>query len=111
MWGLGWLLTGFSTNLVMLYIVFGALTGTASSFGYNPCVVTAVRWYPDKKGFASGMTVGVCGIASFFVAPFANMLLTRFDVMTAFKIVGAIFLIMSLATTWYLANPDEDWKP
>ena len=111
MWGLGWLLTGFSTNLVMLYIVFGVLTGTASSFGYNPCVVTAVRWYPDKKGFASGMTVGVCGIASFFVAPFANMLLTRFDVMTAFKIVGAIFLIMSLATTWYLANPDEDWKP
>ena len=111
MWGMGWLLTGFSVSIPMLYLVFGVLTGTASSFGYNPCTVTAVRWYPDKKGFASGMAVGVCGLASLFVAPFANMLLTRFSVMTAFKIVGVIFLLMSLGTTWYLDNPPEDWKP
>ena len=111
MWGMGWLLTGFSVSIPMLYLVFGVLTGTASSFGYNPCTVTAVRWYPDKKGFASGMVVGVCGLASLFVAPFANMLLTKFSVMTAFKIVGGLFLLLSLATTWYLDNPPEGWMP
>lgn len=105
MWGLGWLLTGFSTSLPMLYLSFGLLAGSASGFGYTPCVVTAVSWFPDKKGFASGMAVGICGMASLIVAPLANALLTRFDALTAFRIVGGLFLVISLATSWYIDSP------
>lgn len=105
MWGMGWLLTGFSTSLPMLYLSFGLLAGSASGFGYTPCVVTAVSWFPDKKGFASGMAVGICGMASLIVAPLANALLTRFDALTAFRIVGGLFLVISLATSWYIDSP------
>ena len=105
MWGLGWLLTGFSTSLPMLYLSFGLLAGSASGFGYTPCVVTAVSWFSDKKGFASGMAVGICGMASLIVAPLANALLTRFDALTAFRIVGGLFLVISLATSWYIDSP------
>ncbi len=111
MWGSGWLLTGFASSTTMLYLSFGLLTGTASSFGYNPCIVTAVRWFPDKKGFASGMAVGICGIASLFVAPFAHFLLKSFNVMTAFKIVGAVFLLFAVGTGWYIDDPPEGWLP
>jgi len=111
MWGLGWLLTGFSQNLLMLYFVFGLLAGSASGFGYTPGVVTAVSWFPDKKGFASGMAVGICGLASLIVAPLANFLLTQFNVMTAFKIIGGIFLVLSLGTSWYIDSPPAGWKP
>ena len=105
MWGLGWLLTGFSSSIFMLYACFGVLAGCASGFGYNPGVVTAISWFPDKKGFASGMAVGVCGMASLIVAPLANFLLTKFNVMTAFRMVGGLFLIVSLATSWYIDGP------
>lgn len=105
MWGVGWLLTGFSTSLPMLYLSFGLLAGSASGFGYTPCVVTAVSWFSDKKGFASGMAVGICGMASLIVAPLANALLTRFDALTAFRIVGGLFLVISLATSWYIDSP------
>lgn len=108
MWGLGWLLTGFSTSLPMLYLSFGILAGSASGFGYTPCVVTAVSWFPDKKGFASGMAVGICGMASLIVAPLANALLTRFNAFTAFRIVGGLFLVVSLATSWYIDSPAEN---
>lgn len=111
MWGLGWLLTGFAQNLIMLYLSFGVLAGCGSGFGYTPGVVTAVSWFPDKKGFASGMAVGVCGVASLLVAPLANFLLTSFDVLTAFRIVGGLFLALSLLTTWYIDNPPADWTP
>ena len=85
MWGLGWFATGMAGSIIMLYASFGILAGCASGFGYNPGVVTAVSWFPDKKGFASGMAVGTCGMASLIVAPLANFLLTRFNVMTAFS--------------------------
>ncbi len=111
MWGFGWLATGFAGSILMLYISFGILAGCASGFGYNPGVVTAVSWFPDKKGFASGMAVGVCGMASLIVAPLANFLLTKFNVMTAFRIVGGLFLIISLATSWYIDGPEPGWKP
>ncbi|MDO4268239.1 MAG: OFA family MFS transporter [Eubacteriales bacterium] len=111
MWGLGWLSTGFAGSIPALYASIGLLAGCASGFGYNPGVVTAVKWFPDRKGFASGMAVGVCGVASLIVAPFANFLLTRFDVMTAFRIVGGCFLFISLATSWYIDGPPEGWLP
>ena len=96
LWGMGWMLTGFASSIFMLYLSFGVLTGCASSFGYNPRTITAVSWFPDRKGFASGMAVGVCGIASLVVAPFANFLLTKFDVLMAFRIVGLSFLLISI---------------
>lgn len=111
MWGLGWILTGFANSILMLYLSFGILTGCASSFGYNPGTITAVSWFPDKKGFAAGMAVGVCGVASLIVAPLANFLLTKFNVMTAFRVIGGLFLVISLATTWYIDNPPAGWKP
>ncbi len=111
MWGLGWLLTGFAGSVVMLYLSFGILAGCASGFGYNPGVVTAVSWFPDRKGFASGMAVGICGMASLIVAPLANFLLTKFDVMTAFRLVGGLFLLLSVSTSWYIDGPPAGWKP
>lgn len=111
LWGIGWFLTGRAGSLFMLYICFGLMAGCASGFGYNPGVVTAVSWFPDKKGFASGMAVGICGMASLIVAPLANFLLTRFNVMTAFQIVGGLFLLISLSTSWYIDGPPEGWKP
>lgn len=111
MWGLGWLLTGFASNIEMLYISLGILAGSASGFGYNPGVVTAVSWFPDRKGFASGMAMGICGMASLIVAPLANFLLTKFDVLTAFRLVGGLFLLLSVATSWYIDGPPAGWKP
>lgn len=111
MWGLGWFATGMAGSIIMLYASFGILAGCASGFGYNPGVVTAVSWFPDKKGFASGMAVGTCGMASLIVAPLANFLLTRFNVMTAFRLVGGMFLVVSLATSWYIDGPPAGWKP
>ena len=111
MWGLGWFITGMAGSVIMLYASIGILAGCASGFGYNPGVVTAVSWFPDKKGFASGMAVGTCGMASLIIAPLANFLLTRFNVMTAFRIVGGLFLVVSLATSWYIDGPPASWKP
>lgn len=104
-WGLGWLLTGFSKSIYQLYISFGLMAGAASGIGYNQAVVTGVRWFSDKKGFASGLAVGVAGVSPLIIAPLANALLDKYNVMIAFQIVGVFFLVISLISSWYISNP------
>ena len=110
-WGVGWFLTGSATSVPMLYLSFGVLCGTASGLFYNPGIVTGVRWFPDRKGFASGLVGGVVGAAALVIAPAANYLLARYDVMTAFKIVGGVFFVIAAATTWFITNPPKGWQP
>lgn len=108
-WGLGWFLTGFAGNVAILYVTFGAMCGISGGFFYNPAVTTAVRWFPDKRGFASGLIVGAAGLSPLILAPIANALLTSFGVMNAFRYLGLAFFILALITTWMLQNPDPEF--
>lgn len=47
--GIGWILTGFSTNPIMLLITFGVIVGFADGIIYNTSLALTTRWFPDKK--------------------------------------------------------------
>lgn len=108
LWGGGWLLTGYVNQLWQLYLVFGVLTAVGSGLAYNPSITTAVRWYPDRKGFASGMITGATGLSSLLIAPFANMLLEKYNVLLAFRIVGAVFLVLMLCASLLTDTPEQE---
>ncbi len=111
LWGGGWFLTGCVTEIWQLYLAFGIITAFGSGLAYNPSITTAVRWYPDKKGFASGLITGATGGASLIIAPLANMLLERYNVSTAFRIIGIFFLTIMLIASLFVEAPKSDWKP
>ena len=111
MWGGGWFLTGCVGQLWQLYLVFGIMAAVGSGLAYNPSITTAVRWYPDKKGFASGLITGATGLSSLVVAPVANMLLERYDVSVAFRIVGAAFLLLMFCASLLTDTPEPGWVP
>ena len=109
--GFGWILTGFAPNLPALYLFFGIFCGGGSGLRYNPCITTAVRWFPDRKGLASGLVVGAMGLAPLALAPIANVLLTRYDVLAAFKILGFFFFIFSAMASVIVDMPPAGWHP
>lgn len=104
-WGLGWIFTGLSTEIWILYLAFGFYAGLGSASGYNPMLTTAVRWYPDKKGLVSGIITGGIGLSSLFIAPFARMLLSRFNVSVAFIIIGALFFVIICIAGIFVKTP------
>ena len=54
---LGWVLGGmFATSLFHLYIYYGVLAGTGCGIIYIATVANAVKWFPDKRGLAAGLT-------------------------------------------------------
>lgn len=111
MWGGGWFLTGCVGRIWQLYLVFGVMAAVGSGLAYNPSITTAVRWYPDKKGFASGLITGATGLSSLVVAPLANMLLERYNVSMAFRIVGTVFLVLMFCASLLADTPKAGWTP
>ena len=71
---LAWVLNSYATSLPMLYT--GAVcAGVGAGAVYGTCVGNALKWFPDRRGLAAGMTAAGFGAgAAFTVVPIANMI-------------------------------------
>jgi oxalate/formate antiporter len=73
--GIGWVLSAFATSLVGLYLTYGLFCGVGTGIVYVGVVGLMVRWFPDRRGFATGLVAagyGFGAIATTF--PIATML-------------------------------------
>lgn len=108
LWGCGWFLTGCVTEIWQLYIVFSVIAAFGSGLAYNPSLTTAVRWFQDKRGMASGLITGGCGLASLIIAPVANMLLEEYNVSMAFRIIGIAFFVLMFCASLLVETPNTE---
>lgn len=106
--GLGCILAGSMTSILGLTISFGVLAGSGIGLGYASTTPPALKWFPpEKKGLISGIVVGGFGLATLYIVPLSNFLLSRYDVFTSFRIMGVIFLLMTLPLAQLVKNPDK----
>ena len=108
--GLGWVFSGNATTLTQLYVSYG-LAGIGAGIVYGTAVGSALKWFPDHRGLAAGLTAAGFGAGSAFtVAPIAN-LINSAGYETAFIrwgiIQGAVVVIASL----FLQAPPQGWLP
>jgi len=53
--GIGWAGMGQTTTLTQLYVLY-AIAGFGTAFGYGCAMSVALKWFPDKRGLASGIS-------------------------------------------------------
>ena len=93
MYGLGVFASGFATNFYVLCLTFGFMLSFGSGLAYGSIVAHAVRWFPDKKGLASGLVVGALGFGPVWIAPLcASLLADQFTIQQVLQILGVICL-------------------
>ena len=98
--GLGWVLSAQITSLYGLYATYGLFCGIGTGLVYVGIVGLMVRWFPDKRGFATGMVAagyGFGAIATTF--PISDMLAssTYQQTLTTFGIIlGAVGFLAAL---------------
>jgi OFA family oxalate/formate antiporter-like MFS transporter len=111
LYGLGAALAGTSHSLTMLYLTYGVIGGAGLGLGYIVPVATLVRWFPDKRGMITGISVAGFGAGALTVAPIAQRLIAGVGVSRTFMILGiAYFVIIMLAAT-VMKNPPEGYAP
>src|SRR3984957_5335621 len=53
--GLGWITSAYATSLTGLYLTYGLFCGIGTGIVYVGIIGLMVRWFPDRRGFATGM--------------------------------------------------------
>lgn len=105
LFGLGMLATGFATSIPMLYITYGVIVGLGIGAGYGTVTATTLKWFPDKKGLAGGLTAAGFGSGAIILSPIATSMIDSLGIDTTFKILGIVFLIVIVLCATQMSNP------
>jgi MFS family permease len=104
-------------QLWLLWLGSGVIGGVGLGLGYISPVSTLVKWFPDRRGMATGMAIMGFGGGAMIGAPLANMLINYFKTPTSvgvwetFTTMGLIYLVfMMIGAFAYRVSP-VGWRP
>ena len=108
--GIGLVLSSTATSLMELYIYYGVIGGIGVGTAYVCPLATCVKWFPEKKGFITGIAVGAFGLGSLlFKSLILSFIATR-GVMATFMYLGVIYMTLIVLGAQLLRVPPKDYK-
>jgi len=109
--GAGFILSGYIHTKFQLYITYGLVSGLGGGLIYLPPIATAPKWWPDRRGLATGFTVVGLGLGSFIMAPLATYIIEHMGWRYVFIYAGIGMGVMAIMASFCLAVPPVGWKP
>jgi len=111
-YGLGWVLAGQAGgNLLGLTLGYGVVGGIGLGLGYIVPLATLIKWFPDKRGLITGLTVAGFGAGALITAPVAERLISSVGVSQTFTILGISYFILVSGAACFMRNPSEGYRP
>jgi MFS family permease len=96
---------------VLVFIGMGLIGGVGCGLGYISPVSTLVKWFPDRRGMATGMAIMGFGGGA-FVAGYLNVyLMDRVGVARTVMVLGVTYLTVMLLGSRLMKSPPPGWKP
>ena len=119
-WGLGFFISAagvYAHNIWLIYLGYGILGGCGLGLGYITPVSTLIKWFPDRRGMATGMAIMGFGGGALIASPLSQLLLNHYKSSTSvgvaqtFLTLGALYLIAMLAGAFLFRIPAPGWRP
>lgn len=113
-YGIGIAGTGLAVQFELLwlfYLSYGVLGGIGLGIGYITPVSTLVKWFPDRRGLATGMAIMGFGFSALIFGPVMQWLFETMGISMAFYILGIIYTILILSSSQYMERPPAGFLP
>jgi MFS family permease len=119
-WCGGMVMSGIGIHLHqfwMMVVGSGVIGGVGLGLGYISPVSTLIKWFPDRRGMATGMAIMGFGGGAMIGAPLAALLMKNFatptdvGVETTFYVLAAIYFVFMLGGAFGYRIPPTGWKP
>jgi OFA family oxalate/formate antiporter-like MFS transporter len=107
LYGAGMMLASVVSSLWLMYVAYGVLAGIGVGFAYVCPLSTCVKWFPDKKGFITGITVGAFGAGSMVFKSIIVKLIHTVGVSQTFFYLGLIYMVLVIIGATMLSLPKE----
>ncbi|MEO8031459.1 MAG: OFA family MFS transporter [Gemmatimonadota bacterium] len=119
-WGTGFLVSALGVslhNIWLLYLGYGVIGGCGLGLGYITPVSTLIKWFPDRRGLATGMAIMGFGGGAMIASPLSQALMDHFTsgssvgLIPTFIVMGALYAVAMLAGAFGFRVPPDGWKP
>jgi MFS family permease len=107
----------FTHQLWVLWLGGGVIGGIGLGLGYISPVSTLVKWFPDRRGMATGMAIMGFGGGAMIGAPLADLLMNYFRTPTSvgvwqtFLTMAAIYFVFMMIGAFGYRVPPAGWRP
>lgn len=91
----------------LIYITYGIIGGLGVGIAYNANISSAQKWFPNNRGFATGVSVCAFGFSTVIFAPLVEILIGQFGLQQTFIILFALFLVVVLALFRFITFPEN----
>jgi MFS family permease len=101
----------------LMWLGSGVIGGIGLGLGYISPVSTLIKWFPDRRGMATGMAIMGFGGGAMIGAPLADKLMKHFATATSvgvwqtFLALAAIYFVFMMAGALSYRVPPSGWKP
>jgi OFA family oxalate/formate antiporter-like MFS transporter len=102
--GIAWVINAYATSLEALY-VGAAISGTGAGAIYATCVGNAVKWFPDRRGLAVGLTAAGFGAGAALTVIPIKLVIDSYGYQSAFLWFGVVQAIVLLIVAQTLRGP------
>lgn len=98
-------------SVQLYWLTYGLLSGLGMGIGYISPVSTLVKWFPDRRGLATGMAVLGFGSGALITAPVAANLMEGVGISTTYFILGVSYFILMTLGALYITPPEKGYMP
>jgi len=118
--GGGFLISALGVSLHQIWLVYlgyGVVGGIGLGLGYVSPVSTLIKWFPDRRGMATGMAIMGFGGGAMIGAPLSILLMDHYKTATSvgvietFIIMGCVYFVSMLMGSLTIRIPPENWQP
>lgn len=96
-------------TLAGIYLTYGGLCGFGVGLGYNVVISTVVKWFPDKQGLISGMSLMGFGLGGMILGTAGARLISALGWRTTFMLFGVAFAVIVVLGAFILRPVNEDF--
>lgn len=113
LYGVGVFLSGFvAPNIYLLYLTDGVIGGIGLGLGYIVALAMLIKWFPDRRGFITGLAVAGFGAGAAITGPIAaNLLLPSLKLSGTFIWLGIVYLIIVVVAAQFYRTAPEGYAP
>ncbi|HEU5468485.1 MAG TPA: OFA family MFS transporter [Steroidobacteraceae bacterium] len=107
----------YAHQIWLVWLGSGAIGGIGLGLGYISPVSTLIKWFPDRRGMATGLAIMGFGGGAMIGAPLADRLMNAFagpatvGVWQTFAVMGALYLVAMLLGSFGYRLPPPGWQP
>ena len=112
LYGIGVLLAAFAApNIFVLYLTFGIIGGIGIGLGYIVALAMLIKWFPDRRGFITGLAVAGFGGGALITGLVAAALIASVGVNNTFLYLGIAYLVVIVVVAQFFRTAPDGYAP